>query len=358
MVAVTVAGMVLLAGCGGEESPTRSTSPEPEASVTSAPATTPDSTSETGTDATSASDEPTGTDATEPDDACSTFTGEEAAERWVDRLDPVGDPSDPGWQWDAESADTDGYDPCADLSWISISIKGATGSSPRAIMLFHRGDYLGTATDDSVQAPHTVKRLDDATLEVTYRYPKDGEGTATASGEAVSTFTWDPEAEEVVHAGEFPPGPDDEASGAAPAPGAYPGAGGGIPADAVPMQVSTDGSGSSVLMTPSGNIGCQFSADGFGGCGVLSWLETDKFGPAGPGGPLWWVELGDGSSKPHLTAMGAAPYYMIPPPPTVDYGTVVHSGDWVCASEEAGLTCWHAETGHGAFINADGYAEF
>jgi hypothetical protein len=37
----------------------------------------------------------------------------------------------------------------------------------------------------------------------------------------------------------------------------------------------------------------------------------------------------------------------------VAYGTVVYHGDYVCASENAGLTCWNTTTGHGAFMNRD-----
>ena len=37
----------------------------------------------------------------------------------------------------------------------------------------------------------------------------------------------------------------------------------------------------------------------------------------------------------------------------VEYGTVVYHGDYVCASENAGLTCWNTATGHGAFMNRD-----
>jgi hypothetical protein len=38
------------------------------------------------------------------------------------------------------------YDPCADLSTILVGIRGGTGSSPVQALMFHRGNYLGTAT--------------------------------------------------------------------------------------------------------------------------------------------------------------------------------------------------------------------
>ena len=40
---------------------------------------------------------------------------------------------------------------CTMLSWITLSVEGATGSSPVQIMLFHYGEYIGTATESGEQ---------------------------------------------------------------------------------------------------------------------------------------------------------------------------------------------------------------
>ena len=51
-----------------------------------------------------------------------------------------------------------------------------------------------------------VVRLDDAAIQVTYKWPRDGETTAGATGRSVSIFTWDEQTQSVVHSGEWPPG--------------------------------------------------------------------------------------------------------------------------------------------------------
>ncbi len=83
----------------------------------------------------------------------------------------------------------------------------STGSSPSAILLFHDGTYLGTAT--KVQYPFTpeVTRTSDAAVSVTYRYPRDGESNAEASGRADATYRWDDAAGRVVMTGDVPPVP-------------------------------------------------------------------------------------------------------------------------------------------------------
>ncbi|WP_406018031.1 LppP/LprE family lipoprotein [Kocuria rhizophila] len=111
----------------------------------------------------------------------------------------VTDPS----SWTVE--ESDGYDPCADLSWITLS-GGGTGSSPRQQMLFHEGDYLGTTTAEPIGFHPATERLSDSSIQVTYTYNKPGESNAEASGRAVSTYSWNEDTESIDHAGEWPPG--------------------------------------------------------------------------------------------------------------------------------------------------------
>lgn len=82
------------------------------------------------------------------------------------------------------------FDPCADLSSITVTLEGATRSSPAHIMPFNHGEYLGTASSIAYGFRPTTERLDDGTIQVTYTYLKPGEATAEASGRAVSVFTW------------------------------------------------------------------------------------------------------------------------------------------------------------------------
>ena len=112
---------------------------------------------------------------------------------------------DQGWALDLDNADTNTYDPCAALSWIVVGIRGATASSPTHIMLFHHGQYTGLASAQMIGFPPQVVRLDDASVQVTYTWTRDGEITAEASGRSVSVFTWDDASQSVVHSGQWPP---------------------------------------------------------------------------------------------------------------------------------------------------------
>lgn len=109
------------------------------------------------------------------------------------------------WDWDASSADIDGYDPCATLSWITVTIHGATSSSPFQIMLFKNGEYLGTTTSEAYGFMPTVTRAGDDAINVVYHYPLPGESNANRSGEAHASFRWSESAERIIMTGDVPP---------------------------------------------------------------------------------------------------------------------------------------------------------
>lgn len=137
--------------------------------------------------------------ASEP--TCATTSGSEALEQNLSKV-----PADSrGYPWTADYAETDGYDPCAALSWITVPIEGGTASSPYQIMLFHHGQYIGTTASDGIGFHPDVVRLSDSEIQVTYTYPLQGETTAGASGRSVSTFTWDESTGSIVHDGDWPP---------------------------------------------------------------------------------------------------------------------------------------------------------
>jgi hypothetical protein len=108
-------------------------------------------------------------------------------------------------KWDAANADTSGYEACAPLSWVTVSVELATGSSPVAILLFHDGRYLGTATKEQYGFVPDISRTDPSTIAVTYHYAKPDETTADASGRTNATFRWDDAAGRVVMTGQTPP---------------------------------------------------------------------------------------------------------------------------------------------------------
>lgn len=109
------------------------------------------------------------------------------------------------WDWDPNSAITDGYDPCAALSWSIVTVHSATSSSARQIVLFNHGEYIGTATAEAYGFQPTVTRASDHTINVIYHYPKPGESNIIYTGEAHATFTWNEATQSVDMAGEVPP---------------------------------------------------------------------------------------------------------------------------------------------------------
>ena len=109
------------------------------------------------------------------------------------------------WDWDPNSAITDGYDPCAALSWSIVTVHSATSSSARQIVLFNHGEYIGTATAEAYGFQPTVTRAGDHTINVIYHYSRPGEGVANRSGETHATFTWNEATQSVDMAGAVPP---------------------------------------------------------------------------------------------------------------------------------------------------------
>jgi hypothetical protein len=50
-----------------------------------------------------------------------------------------------GRPWSSSPQDSN-YNPCAELSAVVVTVQGATGSSPDMALMFHRGEFVGTAT--------------------------------------------------------------------------------------------------------------------------------------------------------------------------------------------------------------------
>ena len=113
-------------------------------------------------------------------------------------------------EWTNVSASYEGYDPCAELSWIDA----VPGSSPSScctaamvhhILLFHRGKFIGTATYEPYSFSPVITRTSDSSISVTYRYVKGDESSASASGRTTAEFTWSSSQNKVVMTGEVPP---------------------------------------------------------------------------------------------------------------------------------------------------------
>lgn len=130
---------------------------------------------------------------------CSSDNDESAYEKAIAQVEPYPGLDRPWRPFDSN------FDPCADLSWITVTLEGATASSPYHILLFHNGEYLGTATAKAYGFSPKVSRVDDSEIAVTYRWPKEGEGNAEASGTTQAGFRWDEGAQKVVMSGDVPP---------------------------------------------------------------------------------------------------------------------------------------------------------
>lgn len=113
-------------------------------------------------------------------------------------------------QWTNVSHTYEGYDPCAELSWID-AIPGSSpsdcciSSMAHHILLFHRGKFIGTATYEPYSFSPVITRTSDSSISVTYRYVKGDESSASASGRTTAEFSWSSSQNKVVMTGEVPP---------------------------------------------------------------------------------------------------------------------------------------------------------
>ncbi|HEY1834972.1 MAG TPA: DUF6636 domain-containing protein [Solirubrobacteraceae bacterium] len=114
----------------------------------------------------------------------------------------------------------------------------------------------------------------------------------------------------------------------------------------------------SAFQTPSGNIGCQL-IDGLARCDIekRSWSP-----PPRPASCPNVVDFGQGLE---VSAEGTAAGFVCagdtardPSSPKLAYGTGTQVGDFLCVSEEDGLSCRDTESGHGFFISIQSYRTF
>ena len=100
---------------------------------------------------------------------------------------PFSDPAHGNVAWSTTIVDTD-FDPCAELSYAVITVDGATVASPMQVMLFGRGEYLGT-TSDCAPGFQTVEQSAPDAVAVTYEWPKPGEPNAGEKDSATVTYS-------------------------------------------------------------------------------------------------------------------------------------------------------------------------
>lgn len=158
-----VAGVVLaaLTGCGqGTENASATTSSAAPASVSPTPVD--HTTHETAAATTNSGSADCTTDLSAPE-----------IRRAVATLPPYDAGGGVTWAWNDNPPALRGtYNRCSTLSVVVVTIQGATASSPEHALLFHRGDYVGTATPKA-QAFTTVdtRTGTDDTVVLTYKTP-------------------------------------------------------------------------------------------------------------------------------------------------------------------------------------------
>lgn len=137
---------------------------------------------------------------------CTEYTGDQALLLWGHELEPY-------WPPEAETrvepqlllADTSTYDPCAELSWITVPY-GETADAHHAVMLFHHGSYLTTANRIPIPYEPDIERTESGKLVFTYPYLREGDYPRVPSGRAVSLYSWYEDGRTYRRDGELPPG--------------------------------------------------------------------------------------------------------------------------------------------------------
>ncbi|PPJ26965.1 hypothetical protein C5E45_22330 [Nocardia nova] len=122
---------------------------------------------------------------------CATDLSAPEVRRAVTTLPPYDAGGGLTWAWNDNPPALRGtYNRCSTLSVVVVTIQGATASSPEHALLFHKGDYVGTATPKA-QAFTTIDTGADTddTVVLTYKTPGSCNACPDGSSTTVS-FHW------------------------------------------------------------------------------------------------------------------------------------------------------------------------
>lgn len=81
------------------------------------------------------------------------------------------------------------YNTCNALSFVALNTQGATAGSPYQLLLFHRGKFVGTGVKCNLPF-QTIVDSSQSTVQVNYKYLKDGDAFAAPHGSVDVVFSW------------------------------------------------------------------------------------------------------------------------------------------------------------------------
>ncbi|MCI9889946.1 LppP/LprE family lipoprotein [Micrococcales bacterium 31B] len=97
------------------------------------------------------------------------------------------------------------FDPCLDLSYVIVETEGGTGSSPSHVALFHRGEYIGTATRDAYGYDLKVTQLTSGAVQIDRGYRSWGPDAPVVQFRTKATVTWYDDVNKAFIFGQVPP---------------------------------------------------------------------------------------------------------------------------------------------------------
>lgn len=364
-----VIAALALSGCGSVPAPTpvaEGTSVPSAVATTGAPTASASTgiasptsipTLNTGNAAPVATPAPTlNTGSSRPEQACGSSNVNQVVAQHIAEVPEMYAESGAATGWTVDSTASESYDACLDLSWVILPLSRGTGSSPYQIMLFHRGQYIGTPSLVSFGFHPDINRISDDAIEVGYRWPDEGQPNAAARVQTVMTYRYNPDTGGVTATGRWPDTQDQiDAQGKLPinrglGDAAPAGAGGDIPGLATEAPITAGEQ--AIITSPTGNIVCSLGQDILDAevaCGVLSLNEE---------GRTWAATADtDGSSTGSSSVLRSALTHA-ENATEVAYGTSVYRGFNTCMSTEAGMVCWNISSGKGFMVNRDGVTTF
>jgi hypothetical protein len=133
---------------------------------------------------------------------------------------------------------------------------------------------------------------------------------------------------------------------------------GGGSASSAPVESTTPAPAQplNAFRTPSDNIGCSLYAAQSARCDIHehSWSPPPK--PADC--PLDWGFGLQVASTGQGSFICAGDTAFDPSSPVLGYGQRAREGSFLCASDQAGVTCTNGDNGHGFFLSRDNYRVF